>query len=307
MKAVRLYEYGPAKKLHYETDVPDPEIADDEVLIAAAATSLNPIDWKMRSGEAAARFPLTFPAILGRDVSGIVRAIGKDVEGVAVGERVMAFSPSSGTYAELVKVKATEITHIPDHLDILDAAALPLVVLTGDQLVREACALQPGQSVLVTGALGSVGRAAVHSAKTLGAHVIAGVRKTQVDEAKALGADGVLAIDDEEARGSMGTVDAIADTLGDHATTPLLAHLKPGGICGTVVTPPPDVTLHPGVTLVRQKAHPDPKRVRDFAEDFRDGKFLLPIERRYGLHEAAEAQTFGEKGGAGGKVLLLVL
>lgn len=307
MNAVRLYEYGPAKNLHYETDVPDPQMADDEVLIATAATSINPVDWKMRSGAAAARFPLTFPAILGRDVSGVVRAIGKDVQGINVGDRVMAFSPNSGTYASLVAIKAVNVTHIPDGLDPIEAAALPLVVLTGDQLFREACALQPDQSVLVTGALGSVGRAAVHSALTLGAKVIAGVRASQVEEAKELGTHGVLAMDDEAAIKNMGTVDAIADTTGAHATTPLLIHVREGGVCGTVVTPPPDVSLHPGVRLARIMAHPDPKRVLAFAEDYRDGKFKLPIVRRYALHEAAEAQTFAEKGGAGGKILLLAL
>lgn len=307
MNAVRLYEYGPAKNLHYETDVPDPQMADDEVLIATAATSINPVDWKMRSGAAAARFPLTFPAILGRDVSGVVRAIGKDVQGINVGDRVMAFSPNSGTYASLVAIKAVNVTHIPDGLDPIEAAALPLVVLTGDQLVREACALQPDQSVLVTGALGSVGRAAVHSALTLGAKVIAGVRASQVEEAKELGTNGILAMDDEAAIKNMGTVDAIADTTGARATTPLLIHVREGGVCGTVVTPPPDVSLHPGVRLARIMAHPDPRRVLAFAEDYRDGKFKLPIVRRYALHEVAEAQTFAEKGGTGGKILLLAL
>lgn len=307
MNAVRLYEYGPAKNLHYETDVPDPQVADDQVLIATAATSINPIDWKMRSGDAAARYPLTFPAILGRDVSGVIRAIGKDVQGISIGDRVMAFSPSSGTYASLVAINAANITHTPDGLDPMEAAALPLVVLTGDQLVREACALQPDQSVLVTGALGSVGRAAVHSALTLGAKVIAGVRASQVEEAKELGTHGILAMDDEAAIKNMGTVDAIADTTGAKSTTPLLSHVRDGGVCGTVVTPPPDVSLHPSVRLERMKAHPDPKRVLAFAEDYRDGKFKLPIVRRYGLHEAVEAQTFAEKGGTGGKILLLVL
>lgn len=307
MNAVRMYEYGPPKNLKYEQDVPDPQLDEDEVLIATAATSINPIDWKMRSGEAAARFPLTFPAILGRDVSGVVRAIGNDVQGVAVGDRVMAFSPASGTYAELVAVKAVDITHVPDGLDILEAAAIPLVALTGDQLVREACALQPGQSILVTGALGSVGRCAVYSALTLGATVIAGVRGSQREQAKELGAHGILAMDEDAAIMDMGIVDAIADTTGERSTTPLLAHVREGGICGTVVTPPPDVALHPGVRLVRQKAHPDPHRVRDFAQAYCDGKLKLPIVRRYGLHEVVEAHTFAEKGGSGGKVLLLAL
>ncbi|AFL90581.1 Zn-dependent oxidoreductase, NADPH:quinone reductase [Terriglobus roseus DSM 18391] len=305
MKAVRLYEYGPATNLKYETDAPDPEVGEDDVLVGAAATSVNPIDWKMRSGAAKERFPVSFPAILGRDVSGLVRAVGSNVRGVKVGERVMALT--NGTYAELVIVKGNEITHIPDGVDIIEAAALPLVVLTGDQLVREACGLQKGQSILVTGALGSVGRAAVHTAKKLGAHVIAGVRKHQLDEAKELGAHALIALDDEDAVQSMGKVDAIADTVGGDVTTPLLRHIKEGGICGTVVTPPPDAALHPDVKVVPHRAHPDPSKVREFADDYRDGKFKLPIVRKSALSEAAEAQEFAEKGGSGGKVLLLML
>ncbi len=304
MHAVRLYEYGPPKNLKYEEDVPDPEIGPDDVLVAAAATSINPVDWKMRSGEAKERFPVTFPGILGRDVSGLVRAVGENVRGVAVGERVMAFTP--GTYATLVVVKGNELTHIPDGVDIVDAAAIPLIALTGDQLIREACGLQKGQSVLVTGALGSVGRAAVHTAKKLGATVIAGVRKASLEQAKELGVAAV-ALDDEDAVNNLGRFDAIADTLGGKVTTPLLIHLKEGGVCGTVVTPPPDAALHPDIRLVRHRAHPDPSKVREFADDFRDGKFLLPIARRFDLREAAEAQEFAEKGGAGGKVLLLML
>ena len=304
MKAVRLYEYGPANNLKYEEDVPDPEIADDEVLVSAAATSINPVDWKMRSGDAKGRFPVTFPGILGKDVSGLVRAVGANVRGVAVGDRVMALT--TATYAELVAVKAADVNHVPDGVSITDAAALPLIILTGEQLIREACELKEGQSVLVTGALGSVGRAAVHAAKKMGAHVIAGVRKSQLEAAKGLGVDAV-ALDDKEALEKLGKVDAIADTLGDKVTTPLLNHIREGGICGTVVTPPPDVTLHPELKLTRMMAHPDPAKVLEFTEDYRVGKFILPIVRRFPLHEAAEAQTFAEDGGSGGKVLLLML
>ena len=305
MKAVRLYEYGPPKNLKYETDAPDPKVGEDDVLVTMAAASINPVDWKMRSGEAKERFPVSFPGILGRDVSGVVRAVGSNVRGVQVGERVMALT--TGSYAELVIVKGTELTHIPDGVDIIQAAALPLISLTGDQLVREGCSLQKGQTVLVTGALGSVGRAAVHSAKKLGAKVIAGVRKHQIEEAKELDADAVVGLDDEEAIRNMGKVDAVADTLGGKVTTPLLIHIREGGICATVVTPPPEAGLHPDVKLVRVMAHPDPSKVREFADDYRDGKFKLPIARTYALSETAEAQEFAEKGGSGGKVLLLMV
>ncbi len=304
MKAVRLYEYGPPENLKFEENVPDPTPGADQVLVAASAASINPVDWKMRSGAAKERFPVTFPAILGRDVSGVVRTVGSNVRGVAVGDRVMALS--NATYAELVLVKGSDVTHIPDGVSITDAAAIPLIALTGDQLVRKACGLQSGQSVLVTGALGSVGRAAVHSAKKMGGRVIAGVRKSQLDEAKSLGVAAV-AIDDEDALKQLGAVDAIADTVGAEATTPLLRHIREGGVCGTVVTPQPDATLHPEITVKRIMAHPDPTKVREFADDYRDGKFLLPIARTFPLSEAADAQGFAEKGGAGGKVLLLML
>src|SRR5439155_20955752 len=117
-------------------------------------------------------------------------------------------------YAELVAVPDSDVTHLPDGVDLVDAAAIPLIALTGDQLVRLAANVQKEQTVLVTGALGSVGRAAVHTAKKLGARVIAGVRKTQVEDVRSLGVAGGLAIDDDQAIAKFSTVDAIADTVG---------------------------------------------------------------------------------------------
>jgi|ERR1700677_1504920 len=98
MKAVVLHEYGGPGKLKFEDDVPDPQISESTVLIAAAAASVNPIDWKMRSGARQKDFPLSFPAILGRDVSGIVRAVGANVKHFKAGDPVLALSKA--TYAE---------------------------------------------------------------------------------------------------------------------------------------------------------------------------------------------------------------
>ena len=304
MKAVLQNEYGSADKLHYVTDAAEPAVEDHEVLVSQAATSINPVDWKQRSGAAKAMFPLTFPAILGRDVSGVVRAVGGSVSGVAIGDRVMAVSHA--TYAELVAVPATDITHVPANLDMTDAAALPLVVGTGDQLVRVGCDLQAGQTVFITGALGSVGRCAVYSARTLGAKVIAGVRKAQLDEVKALRVDGAVALDDKEDLAKLGQVDAVADTVGGSIAAQLLGKVLPGGIFATVVALPEGVELHPGIRTKRLTSNPDPQRLKAMAQDFADGKFALPIGRRLPLEEAAEAQTLAEKGGIG-KVLLLLL
>jgi len=303
MKAVVLHEYGGPEKLKFEDDFPDPQVSGDTVLVASAATSVNPIDWKVRSGARQKDFPLTFPAILGRDVSGIVRAVGANVKHFKPGDRVLALS--NATYAELVAVPDSNLTHLPDGVDLQDAAAIPLIALTGDQLVRRATSLQKGQTVLVTGAVGSVGRAAVHTAKKMGAQVIAGVRKTQLPAALALGVFGVVAIDDDEAIAKLGSVDAIADAVGGEVAAKLIAKVKPGGSLGYASVLPESATaLNPTVKITRVFAQPDPSKVREFADDVRDGKFVLPIARRLPLRDAAEAHVLAERGGIGKIVLL---
>jgi len=305
MKAVVLYEYGGPEKLKFENNVPDPQVSGDTVLITAAATSVNPIDWKVRSGARQKDFPLSFPAILGRDVSGVVRAVGANVKHFKPGERVLALT--NATYAELVAVPDSNVTHLPDGVDLVDAAAIPLIALTGDQLVRRATSLQKGQTILVTGAVGSVGRAAVHTAKKMGAQVIAGVRKKQLEEARALGASGTAAIDDDEAIAKLGLVDAIADTVGGEVAAKLLAKVKPGGSFGYAsLLPEGAAALNPAVRITRVFAQPDPSKVREFADDVRDGKFVLPIGRQLPLRAAAEAHVLAEKGGIG-KIVLLAL
>lgn len=303
MRAVVLREYGGPEKLKFEDHVPEPQMSGNTVLIAAAAASVNPVDWKVRSGKRQKDFPLSFPAILGMDVSGVVRAVGANVRHFKPGDRVLALSRA--TYAELVAVGDSDVTHLPDGLDLPDAAAIPLVALTGDQLVRLAASVKKGQTVLITGALGSVGRAAVHTAKKIGAQVIAGVRGKDLDNARALGVYDVLAIDDDEAIEKFRLVDAIADTVGGEVAAKLIAKVRPGGFFGYASALPESATAqNPTVKTTRVRAQPDPSKVREFADDLRDGKFVLPIGRRMPLRDAAEAHVLGEKGGIG-KILLL--
>ena len=303
MRAVVLQEYGGPEKLKFDDNVPEPQISGSTVLIAAAAASVNPIDWKMRSGMRQKDFPLSFPAILGRDVSGIVRAIGANVKHFKPGDRVLALS--NATYAELVAVDDSDVTHLPDGVDLADSAAIPLIALTGDQLVRLATNVQKGQVVLITGALGSVGRAAVHTAKKIGAQVIAGVRRKELDGARGLGVSRVLAIDDDEEIEKFRLVDAIADTVGGDVAAKLIVKIKQGGSFGyTALLPEGAAAPNHAVKITRVLTRPDPSKVREFADDVRDGKFVLPIGRRMPLSDAAEAHVLGEKG-AIGKILLL--
>lgn len=133
MKAVVLHAYGGPEQLKYE-EVPTPKPGDNEVLVKIHATSINPVDWKLRSGAAKASIPLDLPAILGRDLSGEVVESGSSVQGLPKGMRVMALA--MGTYAEFAFAKAEVLSPIPDALTYEHAAALPLVALTGARRAR---------------------------------------------------------------------------------------------------------------------------------------------------------------------------
>jgi NADPH:quinone reductase-like Zn-dependent oxidoreductase len=304
MKAVRLHEYGGPENLKFDLDVPEPELGADSILIEAAATSVNPIDWKVRSGARQKDFPLSLPAILGKDVSGLVRAVGPNIRTFKVGERVLA--QADATYAELVAVEGALVTHLPEGMSLIDSAAIPLVVLTGDQLVRVAARAQRGQTFIVSGALGSVGRAAVHTAKKLGVRVIAGVRASQLKEAAALGVSDALAIDDEGAINGYPMVDGILDTVGGETAGKLFAKVKNGGSFGYASVLPEGVSAtNTTVRVTRVFARPDASKVREFADDVRDGKFVLPISQRLPLREAAKAHALAQKGGAGKLILVI--
>jgi NADPH:quinone reductase-like Zn-dependent oxidoreductase len=149
-----------------------------------------------------------------------------------VGERVCGWSYH--TYAELVADKAVYFSKVPESMDLVNAAAIPLVGVTGSQLVTVAGGLRSGQTVLVSGAAGAVGRCAVYRAKASGAHVIAGVLRHQLDEAKSIGADETIALDDPAAFASVPQVDIVANTLRGKAASDLLAKVKDGGTFASV-------------------------------------------------------------------------
>ncbi|WP_348267641.1 NADP-dependent oxidoreductase [Edaphobacter sp. DSM 109919] len=301
MKAVVLHEYGGPEKLKYE-DVDDPVAGDGEVLVRLSATSVNPVDYKMRSGAAKSHFPVTFPGILGRDIAGLVRALGPGVSGFEVGDKVMALGHSS--YAELAVVKAQDVALVPEGLDLVEAAALPLVTLTGEQLVTRGTGIKAGQTILVSGAVGGVGRSAVWTAKKAGAKVIAGVRKSQLKEAKELGADEVIALDDPSAMEKLGFVDAVADAVGGKTAEALMGKVKQGGIFASVLGPPGNAKMHPTVQVTPIMVVPDAKMLRELAEDVAARRLTIPIDRMIPLKDAGEGQAAAEKGGIG-KVLLL--
>ncbi|MGA8673431.1 MAG: NADP-dependent oxidoreductase [Terracidiphilus sp.] len=300
MKAIVVHEYGGPEVLKFE-EYPDPVPGRGEVLVRVAAASVNPIDYKRRAGLTKDFYPIHFPGLIGVDMAGTVVEVGPGVEAFTAGDRV--FAMADNTYAELCMVKADVLADIPEGLDLIEAAALPLVTVTGNQLLA-ATGIEAGQTVMVVGAVGNVGRSAVFTAKDRGATVIAGVLKRQMDEAKTVGADQVVATDDDSAIANLPPLDAVADTVGGRTAEKLIAKVKPGGFFASVAGTPGNAAKFASVNAVFVFSHFDRDTLQFMAEAVRDGKLVIPISAELPLSEAAEAQARAEKGGIG-KILLL--
>jgi NADPH:quinone reductase-like Zn-dependent oxidoreductase len=299
MKAVVLVGFGGVDQLELR-EVPEPKTGPGEVKVRVVATSINPIDWKLREGAKRPGLAPELPAILGRDASGEVVEVGSGATRFRPGARVVGLV--MGGYAERVVAKEEAWAEVPEGLNLIDAAALPLVTLTGSQLVEEGLAPRPSDTILVTGALGSVGRTAVFVAKRRGVRVWVGVRGSQKVAAGALGVDGVVALDDEMDCRRLPTLDGIADTIGASVTERLLDKVRPGGVVASVTSDPKGAEER-GLKVHHQWAHPDPERLATLVRAVAEGALVIPIAKRFPLAQIREAQQFAEKG-AGGKVVV---
>ena len=302
MKAVIVREYGDVNELQYK-ETEQPQVAAGEVLVRIRATSVNPLDWKMRSGEAKEQFPMHFPQVLGVDIAGDVEQAGPGVTGFQKGMRVMAMGKSS--YAQLAAVSSAALAVMPDELSYEKAGALPLVLTTGAELVERAANVQRGQTILITGAVGSVGRVAVHVAKQRGAQVLAGVRASQRKQAEELGAAKVIALDQPEELTQLRDLDAIADTVGGKLQAQVLPLLRNGGVYASLVGPPSQDPGR-GIQVQAMVAKPDAQRLAELTQDVARGALVLPVARTFPLSEIQEATRLAEDGGAEGKVVLLI-
>jgi NADPH:quinone reductase-like Zn-dependent oxidoreductase len=301
MKAAVIHGYGGPEVLRYE-DYPDPVAGPGEVLVRVAAASINPIDTFERAGLTKHWNPLQFPAVLGWDLAGSVVRVGPGVSGFAAGDRVLAWAYH--TYAELCAVKADLLARVPPGMNVADAAVLPLVTVTGSQVISVTSGAKAGQRVLVSGALGGVGRAAVYTAKQLGAVVIAGVRRKQLEGAGKLGADEVVALDDTAAFNGLAPVDVVANTVRGKTAQQLLGKVKPGGVFASVTGAPDNAQEFPSVRIATLVSKKDADTLQRMADAVAAGKLIIPIDRRLPLSDAAEGHAAVERGGVG-KVLLL--
>ena len=308
MKAVRFHQTGGPEVLRYE-DAPQPVPGADEIRVRVAGSAFNPADGGMRGGFLP--IPVTLPHVPGYDVSGTVDALGDGVDGLAVGDAVVGFTPmaADGSAAEYVVVPADALVPAPTRIPLADAAGLPSVGLTAWQALFEGGGLTAGQRLLVNGAGGPVGGYAVQLAKRAGAHVIATASPRSTDGVRAAGADEIV---DHTTTSLLEAVTEPVDVLlnlapiTEEAFTALVARVRDGGVVVSttpmVATPGDDER---GVRAVTVYLHPDAEVLSRLVGLVDSGDLRVEIARRVPLAELPALHAQAEAGQVHGKVVVV--
>jgi NADPH:quinone reductase-like Zn-dependent oxidoreductase len=312
MKAVVIHRYGSTDVLQYE-EVELPQIKPDCLLVKIHATTVNPIDWKIRKGMFRLASGSKFPIILGFDLAGEVVEVGDRVKHFKPGDQIFGcVGLPGGAYAEYATVPAKYVARKPVNITYEQAAAVPGSALTALQALRDRGRLQAGQAVLVNGASGGVGSFAVQIAKTLGAEVTAVCSTKNIELVKSLGADRAIDYNQQDFTKDKARYDIIFDAVGKRSFSSCKNVLKPKGIYITTL-PNFDNIVQATLTalLPGKKARfvfqvPSGRDLEYLKGLIEAGKIRVEIDCVYPLTEIAAAHAYSETERAAGKIVIAI-
>ena len=315
------------------TDLPEPAVRDDDVLVRIHATAVNLLDSKVRDGEFKAFLPYKPPFILGHDLAGTVVRVGSKVKAFKVGDEVYGRPRDHrvGTFADMIAVNATDLAPKPGTLSMEEAASLPLVGLTAWQALVEVGKVRPGQKVFIQAGSGGVGTFAIQLAKHLGATVATTTSAKNADLVKQLGADVVIDYKTQDFEKILSGYDLVLNSQDSATLEKSLRVLKPGGLAISISGPPdPDFAKAAGLNpvlkfvmgllsaKVRKQARnlgvryaflfmrADGRQLRDIAA-LVEAKVIRPVvDKVFAFEKTPEALEYVESGRARGKVVITV-
>ncbi|WP_030991869.1 NADP-dependent oxidoreductase [Streptomyces sp. NRRL WC-3744] len=330
MRAVRLHEHGGPEVLRYDT-VPIPEPGPGEVLVRVHAAGVNPPDWYLRDGltkmPGETESTVSLPVIPGTDVSGVVEAVGADVDGLAVGDEVFGLlrfpSFDGSAYAEYVAAPASDLARKPAGIDHVHAAGAPMALLTAWQFLIELghdlpspfqaaphrpVALGAGTTALVNGAAGGVGHFALQLAKWKGAHVIAVASGAHESFLRELGADEFIDYTRSRPEELVHDVDLVLDTVGGPHSSRFLRTLKRGGALFPVFPGDFDEeeTAKLGVTVSSAQVRSNGAQLAEVGRLLDAGTVRVAIDSTFPLADARAAHERAARGHIQGKIVLTV-
>jgi 2-desacetyl-2-hydroxyethyl bacteriochlorophyllide A dehydrogenase len=313
MKAAFINQYGSDRELQYG-EIAQPSPKPDQLLVRVHASSVNPIDWKIRNGMLQLLTGYNFPLVLGFDLAGEVVEVGNNVTRFQPGDRVYAYlsAPSGGAYAEYAAVPSRVACLKPENLSFEEAATVPLAATTALQALRDQGQILHGHKVLINGASGGVGSFAVQIAKAFGTDVTGVCSTKNLDFVKSLGADRAIDYTAEDFTKDVASYDIIFDAVGKSSFSKCQGILRANGIYVTTL-PSPDTLLQGILTAFT----PGKKAKLVFAQangqdlaylkDLIEAEKVRPIlARTYLLSEVAAAHRESEGGHVAGKLAISI-
>lgn len=332
MKAAYINNYGSNDSVIIG-DLPDPQIADDQILVEIKAAGVNPVDFKIRDGKLKLMTPYSFPLILGCDLSGTVKKVGAQVTKFKLGDEVFARlgKEKIGSFAEFAAVNEKDAALKPGNLSHIEAASLPLVALTSWQALFEIGNLQKGQKVLIHAGSGGVGTIAIQIAKHGGAYVATTASKRNFDLVKGLGADLLIDYKNEKFEEIIKDYDIVFDTIGGETQLRSFEVLKRGGTLVTIAGLPTaevgrdwglNIFLRWFLAFMNRKAtkaarkkdinfkylfmRPDGDQLAEIGSLVEKGVLEPVVDRVFPLSLARDALSYVESGRATGKVVIAI-
>ncbi|MGD6849438.1 NADP-dependent oxidoreductase [Rossellomorea aquimaris] len=332
MKAMTIKQYGKTIPLEL-TDLPIPDMGEQDVLVEIHAASINPIDFKIRDGKVKMLLSYKMPLVLGNDFSGKVIQTGSKVSKFQIGDEVYGRPRKNriGTFAEYLSVHEDDVSLKPENLTFEEAASLPLVGLTSWQAFHEILQLKPDQKILIHAGAGGVGTFAIQLAKEMGVFVATTASEKGFDLVSSLGADRVINYREEKFEEILNEYDAVFDTLGGDVLDRSFRLLKPHGKIVSVSAVPNRrfaaennlgfikrllfSVVSRNISALEKKFNvdyhflfmkPSGEQLTKIKHLVEKGSIRPVIDRVYSLEEAQEAVQYVETGRAKGKVVIQV-
>jgi NADPH:quinone reductase-like Zn-dependent oxidoreductase len=307
IREFRIHRFGGPEVL--QADEVEPSLPDaSQVLVAVKAASVNPVDFKVRSGKYPAVKEDRLPYTLGRDVSGVVEKCGAQATAFKTGDEVFGMvGISGGGYAEKVVLDQKAIARKPASLDHIHAAAVPLAGQTAWQGLFRHGQLRAGQSVLIHGGVGGVGHFAVQFAKAKGPFVLTTVSTGNIEIARSLGADVVIDYKTQRFEDHASGLDMVFDLIDGETRARSWQLLKQGGVLvSTLTDPSQDKAKEHGVRAMRYTVEANGGELDEIAGLITAGKVKPHVAKTYRLDQASEALGAVENGHSVGKVVLII-
>lgn len=310
MKAIVIDQYGGKEELK-EREVDHPTINDDQVLLELHATSINPIDWKVRAGYLKEMLHFEFPIILGWDAAGIIVEIGKNVNDYKIGDRVFTRPATTrlGTYAEYIAVDENLLANIPEKMSFEEAASIPLAGLTAWQCLVDFSGIKENDKVLIHAGAGGVGVFAIQIAKSFGAYVATTASKKNEEFLKSLGADKVINYQEEDFSEILNEFDIVLDSMGGEVQSKSYQVLKQNGKLVSIVQPPSEEEAKQfHVEAGFLWLEPSGKQLQNLADLYVSGQLKPIIGETFEFSERGlqEAHALSETHHARGKIVIKI-